>query len=146
MSILSMVSLSTSNWIGILAFCLSSSWNMKKIVLRKQIANYIMASNSRRRSWDEVDESIEMGLFLVGFSGFSACIFPGWTSFLYEDFWKMTFWLVLKLEISYNRVIIISWRIWVSFRGFFWRFDHFCVVKCLSSHNSSFAFLRYFSM
>jgi hypothetical protein len=28
-------------------------------------------------SQDEVDESIEMGLFLVGFSGFSACIFPG---------------------------------------------------------------------
>jgi hypothetical protein len=25
--------------------------------------------------------------------------------FLYEDFWKMVFWLVLKLEISY-RVII----------------------------------------
>ncbi len=25
--------------------------------------------------------------------------------FLYEDFWKMIFWLVLKLEISY-RVII----------------------------------------
>jgi hypothetical protein len=32
------------------------------------------------------------------------------------------FWLVLKLEISY-KVIIISWRILVSFRGgfFFWR-------------------------
>ncbi len=26
--------------------------------------------------------------------------------FLYEDFFKMIFWLVLKLEISYNRVII----------------------------------------
>jgi hypothetical protein len=38
--------------------------------------------------------------------------------FSYEDFWKMIFWLVLKLEISY-RAIIISWRILVSFRGFF---------------------------
>jgi hypothetical protein len=34
--------------------------------------------------------------------------------FLYEDFWKMIFWLVLKLEISYR--VIISWRI----LGFFW--------------------------
>jgi len=31
----------------------------------------------------------------------------------------MIFWLVLKLEISYNRVIIISRRILVSFRGCF---------------------------
>jgi hypothetical protein len=31
----------------------------------------------------------------------------------------MIFWLVLKLEISYYRVIIIFWRILVSFRGFF---------------------------
>jgi hypothetical protein len=29
------------------------------------------------------------------------------------------FWLVLKLEISYNRVIIISWRFLVPFRGIF---------------------------
>jgi hypothetical protein len=34
--------------------------------------------------------------------------------FLYEDFWKMIFWLVLKLEIS-----CISWRVLVSFRGVF---------------------------
>jgi hypothetical protein len=34
--------------------------------------------------------------------------------FLYEDFWNMIFWLVLKLEISYYGVII-SWRILVSF-------------------------------
>jgi len=27
--------------------------------------------------------------------------------FFYEDFGKMIFWLVLKLEISYHRVIII---------------------------------------
>jgi hypothetical protein len=40
--------------------------------------------------------------------------------FLYEGFWKMIFWLVLKLEISYYRVII-SWRTLVSFRGFFRR-------------------------
>jgi len=38
--------------------------------------------------------------------------------FLYEDFWNMIFWLVLKLENSY-RVNMISWRILVSFRGFF---------------------------
>jgi hypothetical protein len=37
--------------------------------------------------------------------------------FLYEDFWKMIFWVVLKLEISYHRVVI-SWRILVSFRGY----------------------------
>jgi len=37
--------------------------------------------------------------------------------FLYEDFQKMIFWLVLKLEISY-RVIIFS-RICVSFKGLF---------------------------
>ncbi len=34
-------------------------------------------------------------------------------------FLRWYFWLVLKLEISYNRVIIISWRILASFRGFF---------------------------
>ncbi len=38
--------------------------------------------------------------------------------FLYEVFWKMIFWFLLKFKISY-RVIIISWRILVSFRGFF---------------------------
>jgi len=39
--------------------------------------------------------------------------------FLYEDFWKMMlFWLVLKLEISYCRVLI-SWMILISFREFF---------------------------
>jgi hypothetical protein len=36
---------------------------------------------------------------------------------LYDDFWKMMFWLVLKLEICYR--VIISWGILVSFRGFF---------------------------
>jgi hypothetical protein len=51
----------------------------------------------------------------------------------------MTFWLVLKLEISYNRVIIISWRILVFFlgRGFFWRL-YFCMVQYLSFRNPSF--------
>jgi hypothetical protein len=34
--------------------------------------------------------------------------------FLYEDFRKMIFWLVLKLDR-----VIISWRILVSFRGFY---------------------------
>jgi hypothetical protein len=44
----------------------------------------------------------------------------------------MIFWLVLKLEISY-RAFIISRRILVSFRGFFWRL-YFCMVKYLSFH------------
>jgi hypothetical protein len=35
---------------------------------------------------------------------------------LYEDFWKMVFWVVLKLEICYR--VMISWRILVPFRGF----------------------------
>jgi hypothetical protein len=53
-------------------------------------------------------------------------------SFICEDFWKMIFWLVLKLEISYNRVIIIiSWRILVCFRRFFEHYI-FCMVKYLS--------------
>ncbi len=39
--------------------------------------------------------------------------------FLNEDFWKMIFWLVLKLEISSR--VMLSWRILVSFRGFFWK-------------------------
>jgi hypothetical protein len=37
--------------------------------------------------------------------------------FLYEGFWKMKFWLVMKREISYR--VIVSWRILVAFRGFF---------------------------
>ncbi len=51
----------------------------------------------------------------------------------------MTFWPVLKLEISYR--VMICWRTLVSFRGTFWRF-YFCMVEYLSFHNSSFA-LRY---
>jgi hypothetical protein len=51
----------------------------------------------------------------------------------------MIFWLLLKLEIIYR--VILSWRILVSFRGFFWRL-YFCMVKYLHFHNSSFA-LRY---
>jgi hypothetical protein len=35
---------------------------------------------------------------------------------------RWLFWLVLKLEISYYRVMI-SWRILVSFRGFFFFFE-----------------------
>ncbi len=62
--------------------------------------------------------------------------------FLYEEFWRMIFWLVLKLEISYR--VIISWRILVSFRNFFWKL-YFCMVKYLKFHNSSFP-LRYFLM
>jgi len=47
---------------------------------------------------------------------------------------------VLKLEISVK--FIVSWKILVSFRGVFWRWIYFCMVKYLSFHNSSFA-LRY---
>jgi hypothetical protein len=62
--------------------------------------------------------------------------------FLNEDFWKMIFWLVLKLEISYR--VVISWKILVSFRGFFEDYYYyFCMVKYLSFHNSSFS-VRYF--
>ncbi len=43
--------------------------------------------------------------------------------FLYDYFWKTIIWLVLILEISY-RVIIISWRILFSFRGFFFFEDY----------------------
>jgi len=57
--------------------------------------------------------------------------------FLYEEFWKMIFWVVLKLEINYR--VIISWRILVSFRGFFGKLC-FCMMKYLSFHNPSFAF------
>ncbi len=39
--------------------------------------------------------------------------------FLCEDFWKMIFWLVLKLGI--NDRIMISWRSLVSFKAFFFR-------------------------
>ncbi len=59
--------------------------------------------------------------------------------FLFEDFWKILFWLVLKLEISYR--VMISWRV---LRGLFWRL-YFCMVKYLNFHNSSFA-LGYFVM
>jgi len=38
--------------------------------------------------------------------------------------------------------VIMTWRILVSFRGYFWRL-YFWMVKYLSFHNSSFA-LRYF--
>jgi hypothetical protein len=48
----------------------------------------------------------------------------------------MIFWLVLKLEISYR--IILSWRILVSFRGFFEDFS-FAWWKYLRFHNSYFA-------
>jgi hypothetical protein len=64
---------------------------------------------------------------------------------LYEDwlFERWFFWLVLKLEISYCRVIIISWKILNFFRVFlmqkhplncfleevFWRLLYFCMVK-----------------
>ncbi len=36
--------------------------------------------------------------------------------FLYEDVWKMVFWLVLKVEISYR--VIISWQFWFLLEDF----------------------------
>ncbi len=47
----------------------------------------------------------------------------------------MIFWLVLKLGISYFRVMI-SWRILVSFRGLYLRL-YFCMVKYFNLHHSS---------
>jgi len=49
----------------------------------------------------------------------------------------MIFWLVLKLEISYYRVIIYLEGLLVSFRGFFEDYI-FCIVKYLSFHSSFF--------
>jgi hypothetical protein len=46
--------------------------------------------------------------------------------FLYEDVWKMIFWLALKLEISY--IVIISWRILVCFRGFWFVLEDFLKI------------------
>jgi hypothetical protein len=54
-------------------------------------------------------------------------------------FERWYFGLVSKLEIGYR--VIISWRILVSYRGFFWRL-YFRIVKYMNFHNSSFA-LRY---
>jgi len=61
--------------------------------------------------------------------------------FLYENFWKIRFWLVLKLEINYR--VMISWRILVSLWGFYFLRLYFRMVKYLNFHNYSFA-LRYF--
>jgi hypothetical protein len=64
--------------------------------------------------------------------------------FLYEDFWKIIFCLVLKLEISYNRVIIISWRIFCLFQRIFFEDYIFAMVKYLNFHNSSLALIYFF--
>jgi hypothetical protein len=56
----------------------------------------------------------------------------------------MTFWLVLKLEISY-RVLIYLEGFWFLFEDFF-EDDIFCMVKYLSFHNSSSFASRYFLM
>jgi len=56
----------------------------------------------------------------------------------------MIFWLVLKLEISYNRDMMISWGgFWFLLKDFFFFEDYnFCMLKYLNFHHSSFA-LRY---
>jgi hypothetical protein len=64
--------------------------------------------------------------------------------FLYEYFWKMIFWRMLKPEISYR--VIISWRILVPLRGFFEEEYIFCMVKYLSFHNSCFALIYFFNV
>ncbi len=51
-------------------------------------------------------------------------------------FERWYFWLVLKLEISYYRVII-SWRILVSFLKDCFEDYIFCMVKYLSFHHNS---------
>ncbi len=63
--------------------------------------------------------------------------------FLYEDFWKMIFWVVLKLETSYR--VVISWRILVSFIGFsedyifaWWKL----VVICWNRYSNFFLWTR----
>jgi hypothetical protein len=56
--------------------------------------------------------------FIIEYStlmGFGPYVVVG--QFLYEDFGKMIFSLVLILEISY-RVMISSWRIWFFSEGF----------------------------
>jgi hypothetical protein len=57
----------------------------------------------------------------------------------------MIFWLVLKLEISYYRVIICILKDFGVYLEAFFERLYFCMVKYLSSHNSSFV-LRYFLM
>jgi hypothetical protein len=44
-----------------------------------------------------------------------------------------------------NYRVLISWRILVSFRGFFRR-SYFCMVKYLSFHNSPFALIYFFNV
>jgi hypothetical protein len=53
------------------------------------------------------------------------------------------FELLLKLEIGYR--VIISWRILVSFRGFFEDYN-FCMVKYSSFHDSSFCLKMLFNV
>jgi hypothetical protein len=74
------------------------SWNFGLALVGKDIVFRFIIEYSSLRDFDP--QVIIIGLFL------------------YDYFWKMIIWLVFKLEISYG-VIIISWRILVSFRGFF---------------------------
>jgi hypothetical protein len=71
--------------------------------------------------------------------GFWCCVFltlqiPLIGLFLYEDFWNMIFWLVLKLEISYT--VMISWRIF----GFFLE----TFLKIIFLHGEIFEFPQFF--
>jgi hypothetical protein len=54
--------------------------------------------------------------------------------FLYEDFWKVILWLVLKIEISCR--VMVSWRILVSFGEFF--------LKIMFLHGEIFEFSKFF--
>ncbi len=54
----------------------------------------------------------------------------------------MIFWLlVLKLEISYNRLIISLEGFWFLLEDF-WKIIYVCMVQYLSLYNSSFALRR----
>ncbi len=75
---------------------------------------------------------------IVAMFFFSCCYYHSLISlfwimglFLYEDFWKMIFWPVLKLEIRSR--VIISRRILVSFTGF-------CVLEDYILHVEIFKF------
>ncbi len=79
--------------------------------------------------------------FIIELKGFWSLGNSNRSIFIWGFLKDVIFWLVLKLEISYQSYKI-SWRILVSFRGFFEDYI-FARWNILSFHNSSFA-LRYF--
>jgi hypothetical protein len=63
--------------------------------------------------------------------------------FLYKDFLKIIFLLVLRLEISYR--VMIYWKILVFFRGFFLKII-FLYGEIWNFHNSSFTLKIFFNV